>query len=504
MADDKKPSADEIVDNLAEEMGVKDEKPEDSRDDLAADLGGLFGVTSKKKKKKRPVEEPVATAVAKEPSVADAISEAIEDSLAEDSEGEDEVVAPEKTEEKVKEKVEKAPVADKPKKSGPSGIDGIFSTGSGSQDAVVFDNDPYLDEDDLGGASAGRSNMGLIAVIAVLVVALVGVVLATTDAGKNIMLVFKGEYRAQRDADIAAKEEAFKAEQEAALPKFGTLSITGSPKYATLKLNGEQKYGETSAGWREMQLNPGYSTFTNLPVKEKHIIEVSSPGFETRTFEMTEGVWQGGQGGMYNYALTATLVPSTPFAQNEFDARMGSDTENEFYGKMVINSVPAGATVTFNNKPLLNEKGEQLKTPVTFEKAYAKNEKEGSKDFGKLEELPVRVDTVFDVGHKLELSFPEQPTMPKYVAQIERQLWTCNRKSEDDIKKLAKDHVLQAECDYVFNKTVDFNQLKGYIERQEQERKKIEEYNKKIKELRAKQKDGKAIDATELETVEKK
>ncbi|MEC9397495.1 MAG: hypothetical protein VYE40_04160 [Myxococcota bacterium] len=527
MANKKKQSADEIVDNLAEEMGVKDEKPDESKDDLAADLGGLFGVSSKKKKKKKKEEpkaeeppakeeessdddaseeeEPAAEEAAEgadssdeeeEESAFDAISDAISSSLGEDDEEEEEEEKPKKK--AATKKPAKKP-EDKPAKKKSEGIDGIFAPagGGGGGEPMVVDDDPYLDEDDLGGASAGGANKGLIGVIVVLVLALVGVVLGTTSVGKDIMLVFKGEYRAQKDADKAAQEEAFKAAQEAALPKFGNLSILGSPKYASITHNGETYYGEISAGMREMQLNPGYSNIGNLPIKEKQVITVSAPGFTPKTFEITEGMWQGGQGGAYSYALTATLVPVDMWAGNEFDARMGSDTENEFFGKMVIKTVPEGATVMLNNKPLLDEKGEPLKTPVSIEKNYVKDDK------GKLEEVPIKVDTVFDEGHKLVVSFPDQPDMPAYANQINRQLWACNKKAEDEIKKLPEGHSIQMECDYVYEKTIDFNQIKAFKKRMEEKRKEIEEYNKKVKDLRAKQLEGKELDPSAVEAVQK-
>ena len=525
MANKKKQSADEIVDNLAEEMGVKDEKPDESKDDLAADLGGLFGVSSKKKKKKKKKEEPKAeeTPAKEEPSeeedeeeeeavaedessesdesseeeeesAFDAISDAISSSLDDDDEEEEEKKPAKKAAKKPAPKPE-----DKPAKKKSDGIDGIFAPagGGGGGDTVVVDDDPYLDEDDLGGASAGGANKALIGVIVILVLALVGVVLGTTSVGKDVMLVFKGEYRAQKDADKAAQEEAFKAAQEAALPKFGNLSILGSPKYASITHNGETYYGETSAGMREMQLNPGYSNIGNLPIKEKQVITVTAPGFTPRTFEITEGMWQGGQGGAYNYALTATLVPVDVWAGNEFDARMGSDTENEYFGKMVIKTIPEGATVMLNNKPLLDEKGEPLKTPVAIEKNYIKDDK------GKLEEAPIKVDTVFDEGHKLVVSFPDQPDMPAYANQINRQLWACNKKTEDEIKKLPKEHTIQMECNYVYEKTIDFNQIKAFKKRMEEKRKEIEEYNKKVKDLRARQLEGKELDPSAVEAVQK-
>lgn len=527
MANKKKQSADEIVDNLAEEMGVKDEKPDESKDDLAADLGGLFGVSSKKKKKKKKKEEEAPKAKEEPPAeeeeeeasdedessdadagedaeeadageaeeeedVFDAISEAISDTLDDDDEEEEEKP-------KAKKKPAKKPEADKPAKKKSEGIDGIFAPaggGGGGSDAPVVDDDPYLDMDDLGGASAGGTNKALVGVIVVLVLALVGVVLGTTSVGKDIMLVFKGEYRAQKDADKQAKEDAYKAEQEAALPKFGNLSIQGSPKYASITHNGETYYGEISAGMREMQLNPGYSNIGNLSIKEKQVVTVSAPGFTPKTFEITEGMWQGSKGA-YNYMLTATLVPVDVWAGNEFDARMSSDTENEYFGKMVIKTVPEGATVMLNNKPLLDEKGEPLKTPVSIEKNYVKDDK------GKLEEVPIKVDTVFDEGHKLVVSFPDQPDMPAYANQINRQLWACNKKTEDEIKKLPADHSIQMECNYVYEKTIDFNQIKAFKKRMDEKRKEIEEYNKKVKELRAKQLEGKDLDPSAVEAVQK-
>ena len=55
MSDDKKkPSADEIVESVAEELGVKDQRSatDTSSDDALANLGGIFDVPRKKKAKK--------------------------------------------------------------------------------------------------------------------------------------------------------------------------------------------------------------------------------------------------------------------------------------------------------------------------------------------------------------------------------------------------------------------------------------------------------------------
>ena len=482
MAEDKKQSAEEIVDNLAEEMGVKDEKvPDESSEDLAQDLGGIFGVSSKKKKKKKK-KDAAPEAETKEPE---------EKKEEKKDEPKEEEPKDEKSEEKSEPKKDEPAASsdeEKPKKKGKAAIDGVFAPsggGSSSKSSSSYDDDLYLDEDDLGGASAGGANKAMIGVIAGLLLVIVGGVLFMTPVGNDIILVFKGEYRAQKDARIKQQEEEYDAAQKAALPKYGNLMITGSPKYATIKLNGELQYGKTSSGYhREMTLVPGSSNFQGLSVKEKQVVEVSAPGFESKTIEVTEGMWQG-DSGVYSFALTASLLPLDEWQKNEFDARMGGDVENEYFGGITINSNPPGATIKFNNKPLLDEKGNPLVTPVTFDKNWVKDEK------GKLEEKPVRVDTIIDQGHKLEVFFEGQDSMPKYATQIERQNWTCTKLGEDEIKKLGKEHTIQQECKYAYNKTVDFNGIKGFIERREKLRKQIEENNEKVRELRKKAMEGK-------------
>ena len=494
MADKEKQSAEEIVDNMAEEMGVKDKKvPGDSAEDLASDLGGIFGVSSKKKKKKKKVEPEV---VVVEEEVQDPIEEEVSEPAEvaadepSDVDEEEEVVvvkpAPEAKKKAAPSTVKKSEPAAPKKKNKAAAIDGVFATGRSNDVAVSNSSSNYLDEDDLDGISpSGGSNTGLIAVIVVLVVALLGVVLFVTPIGNDLVLVMKGEYRERKDAEIARQEEAYMKAQKEKLPKYGNLTVTGSPLYATIKLNGDVQYGQTSSGiWREVLLKPGISNFGNLRAKEKQVIEVTSPGFTPATFELTESRWEGEDEGpkMFNYV--ATLKPESEWTQMEFDARMGSDTDNEFFGTVVINSAPAGASIKFNNKELLDKDGNPLKTPATFSSAYFKDEA------GKLQEAAVRVDTTLDLGHKIEVFFDGQPDMPRYGTQLERQMWTCTKKGEDAIKKLPKDHTVQHECDYTYTKTVDFNGLQAYIKGREEERKRIEEYNAQIKEMREKQLKG--------------
>lgn len=488
MADKEKQSAEEIVDNMAEEMGVKDKKvPGDSAEDLASDLGGIFGVASKKKKKKKKKEVVVEEEPEHDEVAADDEDDAPEEQAVEEEKEEErkeEVVKPSPEAKKKSASTVKKSDAPKKKKSKAAAVDGVFATGRSSDSdfsSSSSSSSSYLDEDDLDGIKPAGSNKALIGVIVVLVLALIGVVLFVTPIGKDLVLVMKGEYRERKDAEIARQEEEFMKQQKEGLPKYGNLTVTGNPLYATIKLNGEVQYGQTSSGlWREVLLQPGISNFSNLRAKEKQVIEVTSPGFTPATFELTESRWEGEDEGpkMFNYV--ATLKPESEWTQMEFDARMGSDTENEYFGTVTINSVPAGASIKFNNKDLLDKDGNPLKTPATFTSAFFKDEA------GKLEEAPVRVDTTMDLGHKIEVFFEGQADMPRYGTQLERQMWTCTRKDEAAIKKLAKDHTVQHECDYSYVKNVDFSGLQAYIKGREEEKKRIEEYNAKIREAKEK------------------
>lgn len=494
MADDKKKTADEILDNMAEEMGVDKDEKASSKGGGMEGLDDIFGVSSKKKKKKA---EPVAAAAAKKDE--DSADEEEEDAqaaaaAAEDDEPEEVVepkkeapkaakAEPKKEAKKEEPKVAKTPEA-KPKKSG-AGIDGIFSPHDDSDDVDLSASkkrkaEPHLDEDDLGDYEPKKGANTTIIAVAVVVVVVLGAIVAVVGPN-TLKLVLTGEYREHKMAEKKRIEDEFNRKQLEGLERYGMLTITGNPLYAQIKLNGEIPYAPTSTGaYRQLTLQPGVSNFQDLKVKQKHLIEISAPGYEPKTIELTEGMWKGDRENptaTFSYDISANLTPTSLEAKQEFDARMASDAENEFFGTITLNSQPAGAKVIFNNEVLVNEKGEELKTPVTFDKAWVKDEKTG-----KLKEAPVRVDTPMDLGHKIEVMLPDQPDMPKFVMQLNRQLWTCTKLPEADLKKLPKEHPPTMECAYSYQKTFDFTGVKAYIQRLEEERKRVEAENQKRRE----------------------
>ncbi len=516
-------------------MADENEDGLSEKSDAKSSVGDIFGVSSgqkkKKKKKKKAAEEPKPEAKAAPEPVADEPSEpaevAAEASAPEEPEGvepvpgDDEattVAAKESVEKKkaAKKKAAKAePVEDaaveeaapkKKKKSKTAAVDGVLLPGD---PGLEMDASNYLGPEDLGDYDAPKSKTVPILIgIIVLLVAVIGVgALFATGQADDLGALFRGELREKRIAEARMDEERHMAEQLEKLEKFGNLMINGSPQYALIKLNGQKQFGQTSAGWRELRIGTTQG-IQDVKVKQDHVVEFSSPGFEPFSVEITEGKWEEATGAGYVYSVSPTLLPSSIQAKQEFDARMSEDEENEFYGKVSINTIPSGAKIIFNNKPLLNEKGEELKTPVSFDKYWVKDE-----ESGKLEEQQVRVDTTFDVGHKIQLAmeYPNQCAegvaaecgkkdgccssecnpgtdpdcqWPEYVTSLMRPMWTCNWVDGEPPADIAKDKTIQHYCDYSFTLDLDFSGLKNYIIAREEERKRV------MEQFKAAQKEG--------------
>ncbi|MFP4599020.1 MAG: hypothetical protein ACLFVJ_12255 [Persicimonas sp.] len=454
------PSADEIVDDMAADMGVEDESvPEESGGGAMDGLGGIFDVPAsskrkkKKKKKKKKKEEP---------------SEASGES-------------------------EKSKKPKKPKRSAKEDLDDLAGVLTPSSDDTPIDDlagGDYLGEDDLDGYGGGSAKKNLIiGLVVLLAVGGLGFVFVTsTDTGGDMLALFQGDLREKRLAEADQKKKEWEAEQEAALEKYGTLNISGSPKYAVIKLDGKVHYGQTSSGaWRDLHLGQS-SAFNNLKVKQKHEVEVDAPGFDPETYDLTEGRWDENSG-TYTKMLTINLAAESAQHDLEYQQRMDtSDTETEYYGEVTISSVPSGAKVEFNNYPLLDKDGEELTTPVTFDKFYVEDE-----DSGKLEEREIDVDTPPDRGHKIVLKMPEDKgEYPEYITALQRRMWTCEWKDGDAPDSPPQGKTYRDLCNYKYTLDMDFDGLKEYIKEREEEKKRVEERNAK---LRAKQEEAAKAEA---------
>ncbi len=477
---------------------MSDEKKKKKKD-MAKDLGGIFGVASSDKKKENVEKVPKASKKKKDAEekdgVVDAISEAISASVAEEDSIPfvDEGSAPIKKEALKENK--------KPKKKKTSGVEGILIPGG-----PEIDGNQYLGDDDLGDIDLpkAKTNTMMIAVIGLLVVVIVGMGIMMTGSGDDLMSVFKGNLKEKRLAEKKMLEEEYAKAQKENLRLFGNMMISGYPKFSEIRLNGKKHYGRVSSGaWREVRIGT-IAGIQDLEVKTPHNLEISLPGYEVRKDVVNQQMWQQ-SGTTYGYTYNATLTPKSLEDKNEFSARMSQDSENEFYGKVTITTNPAGAKIRFNAQPLLDEKGNELKTPVTFTKWYVKDKKTG-----KLVGNEVRVDSTIDRGHKIELEMeypnscpdkqpacgvsdgccPSECTVatdmdcksPKIVDALNRQMWTCNWKDGAPPKEIAKGKTIQHYCDYDFTYNYDIDGIKNYIIERHKEKEAIKAEAKAFKE----------------------
>ncbi len=478
---------------------------------VANDLGGIFGVAASGKKKKKvvkevePVSEDLSAAKSSEelPEISeakdgsiDAISEAISEAV---SESQDMSTLRDTGSRPLQKQLTKASKISSKKNAG---LEGILMPGGPQIDAS-----DYLGDDDLGEivAPAAKSNFLMMAIIGLLVLVIAGMAIMMTGSGDDLMSVFKGNLKEKKLAEKKMLEEAYAKEQKENLRLFGNMLIDGYPKFSEIRINGKKYYGRTSKGeWREVRIGTT-NGIQDLEIKKTHNLEVSLPGYESRKDTVKQDMWQPATGAAFGYAYNATLTPKSEIEKSEFDARMSQDSENEFFGKVTLTSNPAGATVRFANEPLLDEKGNALKTPVTFSKWYAKDKKTG-----KLVGNDIRVDSTIDRGHKIQLSMeypnscpdalpacgvsdgccPSECTVatdmdcksPKIVDALNRQMWTCNWKDGAAPKEIAKGKSIQHYCDYSFTYNYDIDAIKNFIVEGHKEREAIKAEAKAFKE----------------------
>jgi hypothetical protein len=361
-----------------------------------------------------------------------------------------------------------------------------------------------------------------------------------TEQGKRVKALLQGNLKEYERAKARRAKQKWKEEMLSQLPKYGTLTLRTTNKqykYSKIRLNGEVQYGKLShpltedsfhkyeqqkdesgdsggedandetaetdsnqgddggkkgkgsekgdggmpkvTEWRAVRLRIPSTKFQNLNVEEKHGVEVRAPNYKPKEWELTEGAWTEVEGSTMNYKkkLNVNMVPRSGERQIELQQRLKKDPENNYHGKVEIKTIPSGARVMFNNEPLLNEEGEEMKTPVTFKKFYIRNEEDDE-----LEEKKIRVDTKPGRGHKIQVRMPDsEGDYPNFITSLERQMWTCNWKEESKIEALPDDAPYPKRCNYTFDLEVDFKGMKDYIEEQKKEKKEVKERNEKLR-----------------------
>ncbi len=452
MAEEKtqKSSADEIVDELAEDLGVEDEEE-----------------TSDAEEAEDEAEE------ASDPEEGDDEEAEAEEAEEEDDDSASDAMAglgvfdvkkgtKRKKKKKKKEKKKKTP------KEKPEGVDEIFNLSGGAADDDLSD---YLDLDDIDeNAPKNPVNKLLVLVIIGLIVVVAGVLHTTTDVFDDLILLMQGNYQEEMARRVAEEERRHLEEQMAGMPRFGNLAISGRPHHSLIRLNGEVQYGETSDGyWREVRVTSPAALIQDLSIDITHEIEVEAPGHEPRTFTITPDMWVP-RGADYYHEISANLTAAGTDAFDEFTARMDGDPDDVYLGTVTFNTVPEGAQIVVNSRVALDEDGEELRTPITLETYFVYDEEEDE-----LLERDFRVDMPPNRGNRIDLVIPDDEDMPKYVMALNRSMWTCEFKDEAERRRIPSRAPILQHCNYVYEVNVDFPALKTYIEEQQAERERIEQ-----------------------------
>lgn len=462
---DGTPSADEIIEALALEMGVDNDKdgesPEDGGEaeakpeskgggDPMAELGGIFDVGGGgggKKKGKKKAEAKKSEAKSGSGAKAGGSVDAIESIF--NVSGSD-----------------------------PDPVDG--GGGGGGYDPL--DDDPELRR--LERSAGGGTVKLLIGVIVLLVAGLVGTAVFGLGLGDDIVSVLNGTYRDKKDAEVRRLEEEHRQKQLDALEKYGTLRIGGEPRYSLIKLQLENDpapriiYAQYAKDSPFTELRTNINTLIqNLKIKKPINIRIEAPGYNPQTVTLTESMWTGDVISGYQYDLNLFLVPSNPFATEELADRMQpfDDEEDEVGGTIYVESTPPGAKIKLNNKLVVDKDGNPIVTkagePVALTTMPVDPEDK------KKEAKKLKINTPPDNGYKVELFF-DDATKPRFVTTVQRSLWTCKVKDDKALGRLPKDARAAHKCDYTYKVVGDFNSIDAEIRRQ----KIVEEELKKQKE----------------------
>jgi hypothetical protein len=366
---DKSPSADEIIEALAQEMGV-----EEDGDAYEADTDSQ--------------EEPEDEVAAAE---------------ADDDDDEPAKPAPPpapkaKKGEGAKAKAAKAaPAAPKAKKAAKSehhveedldqdhGLDAIFNTSGKEGDAYV--DSYYGGEDDYTPGRRGRTIVALVIVAVVSAGGLAAAYLAIPeDKRTDVPTLAKcyvpfGTALGVECVDIQEQRARRRAEEEErrriawleSLPKYGSLSVGTRPGYSFFTVDDLPTYvAHPNQDGVLVETRSGTSV-QNLDVTVPHVATITLNNYQERRMVLTpfgqaDSLWQQRQdNGDYFLELNELLEPE-PDRAAELMMRMNPTPETpELTGSITVSTDPPGARVFYNGQLLTAEDAATpLLTPVTF------------------------------------------------------------------------------------------------------------------------------------------
>jgi hypothetical protein len=260
--------------------------------------------------------------------------------------------------------------ASSPKKaasSGAGGLEDIFDVGSAAAPEPERDYDPLVDDADFT-PKGGATTKILVGVIVLLVVGMVVGGLVITGKMDDVFAVVQGTHRDKLDAEKRRIEAEHRAKMLAALKKYGELTISGAPDRALVRMQFEGDpaprivYAPFAPGspYAELRLPV---IFKNLEVDQALSVLVDAPGYRSNQLTVNEDKWS--QRGLRDYTYSTTVyLEAQSGMQSELIDRMEAHDE-DFYGTLIIESNPPGAFVKINGLQVFAD-GRPARTPMTL------------------------------------------------------------------------------------------------------------------------------------------
>lgn len=369
--DEKTPSADEIIEALALEMGV-DEDGEGEEGPKKTD------------KSTKATPPPLPVADTKEAEQADAAPAAAKE---ESKPASKETAAAKEKEPKARKEKSTTKKTRRSSKTKAEyvqeNIDAIFNVSGEESDRYVED---YYDDDDLdiGPAKTSKAIIGLIVILLITGVGLAATYMVVPDDKRaDIPTLAKCYFplnaiyecvdlqeqrRLRREEEERRRHEAWLD----SLPKYGGLTVRTSPSYALFQVDDLTTYVQHPSQENAVVETRSGTTFQNLDVTQHHVVVIGMNNFQERRIEVypwgePNTLWQQRQDdGSYFLDLNELLEP-IPDGAEELGLRMTpSPMVPELVGSIIVETLPAGATVHYNGRLLVGEDGLPLVTPLTF------------------------------------------------------------------------------------------------------------------------------------------
>jgi hypothetical protein len=453
--DGKKKSANEIIENLAAEMGVDEQaKPPKS------------------------APPPIPKAVSAEKEAVSAEKEAV--SAEKEAVSAEQKTAPEPA---PPEDTETTAVTATPSLRGPEAVAAAEARmAKGGLSALLGDSegDAYVDgyydsqtdyADDIPLSGSGWI-LRLAIVILVTFVGLGGTYLAIPEEKRSdVWDLLKGvDIQEQRRTRRAAEEDCNRRIMLAERPLYGDLAVFTRPGYGLISLdNAQNGLFQTNPNDAEQLVETRSGTaFRNLSVTEHHVINVSLPNYQERRIELlpllpppvpewngdtyvcttarvgqqTETLWQQNQDTGAYFAEFNEILDPVPLVALELILRMTPSAEvPDLIGTITVGSEPQGAQVFYNGRLLVGEDGAPLLTPVSFNSYPPPPPVEGVEPI-EGSELPLPISlSVRGVPIRVEL----EGYMP-LVTGVYRHMYTCNV-----VEGAREEQPFWEQCAYTYN-----------------------------------------------------